>query len=203
MYLDGPINAINLPAYDGEVVHTDRMSHGLALLIDGRGDSDVSFEPFPNGPMVFVDRQDYIRKTQHLLQDREIYRPITSDPTSRFKNKLLLMLRNTQQFLEHIKSVHQLQGEVMVFCEKRALFTSVPMDPAIHIVQTRVQQDPFSHKRQDIHAHPQIIMLELCLIILTSSSRVSILNSFIVWPCILPLAHSLSTWSLKSLKSRP
>ena len=37
--LDGPINTMYLPAYDGEVVHTDRITHGLAALIDERGGS--------------------------------------------------------------------------------------------------------------------------------------------------------------------
>ena len=44
--------------------------------------------------MVVMDRQDYINKAQHLLDDRDTYRSITLDPTSRLKNKLILTLRN-------------------------------------------------------------------------------------------------------------
>ena len=36
---DCPGGAMCLPAYDGAAVHIDRMSHGLAVLADGRGDS--------------------------------------------------------------------------------------------------------------------------------------------------------------------
>ena len=34
---DGPSGARYLPAYDSKAVHSDRMSHGLAVLIDGGG----------------------------------------------------------------------------------------------------------------------------------------------------------------------
>ena len=34
---DGPSGARYLPAYDSQAVHSDRMSHGLAVLIDGEG----------------------------------------------------------------------------------------------------------------------------------------------------------------------
>ena len=34
--LDSPGGAMCLPAYDGEAVHTGRMSDGLAMFIDGK-----------------------------------------------------------------------------------------------------------------------------------------------------------------------
>ena len=37
--------------------------------------------------MVFMNRKDYPDKVQHLLVDRETYRPITTDPISRPKIK--------------------------------------------------------------------------------------------------------------------
>ena len=43
---------------------------------------------------VVMDRQDYLNGGHHLLDDRETYRSITTDPTSRLKNKLMLALRN-------------------------------------------------------------------------------------------------------------
>ena len=43
---------------------------------------------------VVMDRQDFLNKAQHLLDDMEAYRPITMDPTSRLTNKLILTLRN-------------------------------------------------------------------------------------------------------------
>ena len=52
--LNGPSDAMCLPAYYGEAVHTDRMSCGLAVLVDWRG-SEVFFEPIPKGPSQFPD----------------------------------------------------------------------------------------------------------------------------------------------------
>ena len=34
---DGPSGAMCLPGYDAEIVHTDTMSHGLAVMVDGGG----------------------------------------------------------------------------------------------------------------------------------------------------------------------
>ena len=36
-FCDGPSGAMCFPAYDGEAVHTDRMSLELAMLVDGGG----------------------------------------------------------------------------------------------------------------------------------------------------------------------
>ena len=52
---DGPSDGMYLPAYDGEIIQTDRMSHGLAMLINGGAGSEVFFEPIPNGPSQIPD----------------------------------------------------------------------------------------------------------------------------------------------------
>ena len=56
--------------------------------------SKIIFRADKGVAMIVMDREDYLNKTQHLLDDRETYRSITMDPTSRLKNKLILMLRN-------------------------------------------------------------------------------------------------------------
>ena len=43
--------------------------------------------------MVVLDRKDCLNKTQNLLADNDTYRLITGDPTSKHKNKLILILR--------------------------------------------------------------------------------------------------------------
>ena len=43
--------------------------------------------------MVVLDKQDYLNKVQNLLADKDIYEPITEDPTSMHKNKLIQTLR--------------------------------------------------------------------------------------------------------------
>ena len=44
--------------------------------------------------MVVMDRQNYLNRVQKLLGDKDVYRPIPTDPTSRLKNKLIHTLRN-------------------------------------------------------------------------------------------------------------
>ena len=53
MVPDGPGGTMYLPVYDGEAIHTDRMSYGLGVLVDGGGTSYKFFEPFPKGPSQF------------------------------------------------------------------------------------------------------------------------------------------------------
>ena len=45
--------------------------------------------------------------------------------------------QNTQCFIEQIKSLKQQHGECMVSYDVKALFTLVPMDPAISIVKCK------------------------------------------------------------------
>ena len=42
---------------------------------------------------IVLDKQDYLNKAQDVLADKDTYKPITGDPTSRHKNKLILTLR--------------------------------------------------------------------------------------------------------------
>ena len=45
--------------------------------------------------MVIMDRQDYINKANHLL-NQNTYRSITKDPTNSIKNKLINILRRVK-----------------------------------------------------------------------------------------------------------
>ena len=53
--LDGRSDVMCLSAYNGEAVHTDRMCHCLAVLIGGRGGSEVFIESIPKDPSQFPD----------------------------------------------------------------------------------------------------------------------------------------------------
>ena len=46
--------------------------------------------------MVVLDKQDYLNKAQDLLVEKDTYKPITGDSTSRHKNKLIQTLRTTK-----------------------------------------------------------------------------------------------------------
>ena len=43
--------------------------------------------------MDVMNRQDYIKKSRALLDDTNTYKPITSDPTTKLKNKLINILK--------------------------------------------------------------------------------------------------------------
>ena len=43
--------------------------------------------------LVVIDTVDYIKKAKEILEDTNTYRVIHTDPTSRFKNKLINILR--------------------------------------------------------------------------------------------------------------
>ena len=47
--LDGPSDAMCLPSYNKETVCTDRMSHVMAVLVDGGGGSEMFFEHILKG----------------------------------------------------------------------------------------------------------------------------------------------------------
>ena len=51
-------------------------------------------------------------------------------------------LRNTKHFTDKIQQVKLQPGQLISSYDVKALFTSVPVDPAINIVKQRLTQDP-------------------------------------------------------------
>ena len=49
-----------------------------------------------------------------------------------------LHMWNTQDFLDHIKSIRLEEGEFITSCRAKALFTSVPVPPAIAIIKQKL-----------------------------------------------------------------
>ena len=169
--------------------------------------------------MVILNRDDYSQKAEGLLQE-SAYRPIPNDPTNKYKNKLIALLKtiktggginettykrlyptgagspkfyrlpkmhkegtplrpivssigavtystskelsrilrplvgksphhicNNQDFIEHLKGIILGPEEVMVSYDVRALFTSVPIKPALEIIEKLLKEDPDLQKR--------------------------------------------------------
>ena len=44
--------------------------------------------------LVIMDRNEYNNKAQELLEDRETYKEISTDPTNKLKTKLISLLKN-------------------------------------------------------------------------------------------------------------
>ena len=91
----------------------------------------------------------------------------------------------------------------MIFYYIKALFTSVPVDPSINIVKQNYSRTLHCPQRTNMSIKHIITLLEFCLKIHTSSSKVSIMNRSMVLPWIPPSAPSLPTSLWKSLRSRP
>ena len=72
-------------------------------------------------------------------------------------------IRKTQHFMDHIKSIQLQQGECMVSCGVKALFTSVLVNLAISIFRNELQQDPLPPKRTSMSIIQIITLLEFCL----------------------------------------
>ena len=72
-------------------------------------------------------------------------------------------LKSTQHFIQQIHNKRLEPGEVMTSYDVKALFTSVPVDPSIHIVQQKLVQDPTLQQRTNMYIQNIVILLEFCL----------------------------------------
>ena len=109
-------------------------------------------------------------------------------------------IKNTQQFMEYSKKVRLEPGKVMPSYDVKTLFTSVPVDPSIAIVQCKLQQDPYYPMTS--MSIPQIVtLLEFCLkntYFLFQGKYYGQANGAAMGSPIVP---SSPTYSWKSLKS--
>ena len=185
--------------------------------------------------MVIMDRQDYINKANHLL-NQNTYRSIAKDPTSSIKNKLIKILKrvkyqigldsntyksmyptgcvpskfyglpkihkpdtplrpivsscgsvtyglakelakilkplvgkspyhitSTQDFVEQARQIKLEPGECLSSYDVSALFTSVPIDPALNIIKDLLDKDTALKERTVIEVGDIILLLEFCL----------------------------------------
>ena len=65
--------------------------------------------------------------------------------------------------MEHTKTLQLQQQECIYSCDVKAVFTSVPVDPAISIIKNKLQQDPQLHKRTSMYIQHITTLLEFCL----------------------------------------
>ena len=72
-------------------------------------------------------------------------------------------LKNTQHFIQQIQGKKLQAGESITSYDVKALFTSVPVQPAVQIVKHRLQQDPTLPQRTSMSISQIISLLEFCL----------------------------------------
>ena len=185
--------------------------------------------------MVVLEKEDYIRKSEDLLK-KNTYRELTADPTNKYKNKLISLLKtiksqgginnttyrrlyptgavspkyyglpkihkpgaplrpiissrgsatyetakelaniikplvgrsphhvmNNKDFLENIKDIKLQPDECMMSFDVSALFTSIPIDPAIDTIRKQLEEDQDLKKRTSMTVDHIISLLEFCL----------------------------------------
>ena len=72
-------------------------------------------------------------------------------------------IKNTQHFIHQLQGKKLEPGEVITSFDVKALFTSVPVKPAIQIVKQRLQQDNTLPQRTSMSIAQITSLLEFCL----------------------------------------
>ena len=72
-------------------------------------------------------------------------------------------IKNTGDFIQHIKGVTPQANETITPYDVSALYTSVPIDPAIQIILRRLELDQELHSRTTMKVEHIISLLEFCL----------------------------------------
>ena len=185
--------------------------------------------------MVVLDTEDYIKKSEELL-NQPTYKLLSSDPTTKHKNRLISTLKsikaeggidnttykrlyptgagspkyyglpkihkqgvplrpivssrgsatyetakelakilkllvgksphhvqNNQDFLDSIKGIKIKPEECIMSYDVSALFTSIPVEPAIKIIEQQLKEDKDLHSRTNMKIHHIISLLRFCL----------------------------------------
>ena len=72
-------------------------------------------------------------------------------------------LKNMHHFVQQIQNKRLEPGEVMTSYDVKALFTCVPVEPSIHIVQQKLTQHPTLQQRTSMSIQNIVTLLEFCL----------------------------------------
>ena len=72
-------------------------------------------------------------------------------------------VQNTMDFVEQVKNIRLQPQECIVSYDVKALFTSVPMKPAIKIIKQLLEDDKELQQRTSLTVHNIICLLEFCL----------------------------------------
>ena len=72
-------------------------------------------------------------------------------------------VKNTKDFIQSIKDIRLQKDECMVSYDVEALFTSVPIKPAIAIIQRKLDEDKDLHLRTTMSSKQITSLLEFCL----------------------------------------
>ena len=72
-------------------------------------------------------------------------------------------VHNTQDFIHHIQNVNLEKGQCIIWYDVKALFTSVPIQPAISIITKLLEEDQELQQRTSLSVNNITCLLEFCL----------------------------------------
>ena len=72
-------------------------------------------------------------------------------------------INSTQDFVEQTKHITLAPGECLSSYDVSALFTSVPIDPALNIIRDLLEKDNTLKERTVMKVSDIILLLEFCL----------------------------------------
>ena len=93
-------------------------------------------------------------------------------------------INSTQDFVEEVRHITLVPGECLSSYDVSALFTLVPIDPALKIIKDLLEKDPILKDRRVMGVNDIILLLEFCLKTTISPSKASSLNRLRVWPWV-------------------
>ena len=70
---------------------------------------------------------------------------------------------STQDFVEQVKHINLAPGECLSSYDVSALFTSIPIDPAINVIKDLLDKDPTLKERAVLLVEDFTLLLEFCL----------------------------------------
>ena len=77
--------------------------------------------------------------------------------------RTIYSVHNTQDFADQMKTIKLLPDECIISYDVKALFTSVPIEPAIKIIKQHLENDKELQQRTSMSVQHIIMLLEFCL----------------------------------------
>ena len=72
-------------------------------------------------------------------------------------------INSTQDFVEQVKQITLAPGECLSSYDMSAMFTPVPVDPALRVIKDLLEKDPTLKDRTVLPVEDIILLLEFCL----------------------------------------
>ena len=110
-------------------------------------------------------------------------------------------VHNTQDFIEQIKDI-KLKDQCMVSYDVKALFTSVPIQPALNTIQNLLEDDKDLHQRTTMCVKNIITLLEFCLKAHILPSKSGALNSMKGLQWALPISPIVANLYMEGFQTK-